>query len=125
MGYLNQFPCLEDFNDATYNKQSESAKRGMSTVTGDLGKDRKHHTMASVGIATVDGKMPEGKEKNAHSLACVWIATVDSKMPEGQEKNAHSLASVGIGTVDTKSLHNAPGQGEECALACLCVDRDG
>ena len=68
---------------------------------------------------------PQGKEQNAHSLTSVGIATVDSKMPQGKEKNAHSLASVGIGTVDTKSLHNAPGQGEECAISRLCGDHDG
>ena len=68
-------------SDMSCNKQSESAKRGMATVTGDLEQDRQHHTVASIDVTTVDGKMPQGEEKDSHGLAsgdstysylCVW-----------------------------------------------------
>ena len=89
-------------SNMAYNKQSESAKRRIATVTGDLVQDRKLHTIDSVGIETVDGKMPEGKEKDMHSLASVGIAAVDGKMSEGKEKDMHSLACVGVVMVDGK-----------------------
>ena len=30
-----------------------------------------------------DGKMPEGEEKDIHTVACLGIATQDRKMPSG------------------------------------------
>jgi hypothetical protein len=93
---------LEIISNMSYNKQSESAKRGMATVTGDTEQDSILHTVVSVEIATVNGKMPEGPEKDMHSLVSVGITTVDSKTPEGKEKDMHSLACVGVVMVDGK-----------------------
>jgi hypothetical protein len=82
-------------SDMTYNKQSESTKREMATVTGDTEQVRILHTVASVGIETVDGKMPKGEEKEIHTVACVGVIMVDGRMPEGKEKNKHVEAGEG------------------------------
>jgi hypothetical protein len=79
-------------SNMSHNNQSESAKRGMATVTGDTEKDRNLHTVACVGIATQNSKMPDGEEKDKHTVDCVGVVTVNCKMPEGPEKINHVTA---------------------------------
>jgi hypothetical protein len=87
----------EVISDMSYNKQSESAKPGRATVTADLEQDLQHHTVASIGVRTVDGKMSQGEARDCHVLASIGVATVGGRMLEGKEKEKHKKACVDDG----------------------------
>ena len=58
-------------------------------MTEDLEQDRQHHTVASISIATVHGKMPQGEARDSRTVASIGVATVHGKMLEGRDKEEH------------------------------------